>query len=273
MRRWGGLSIGRDDPECGMLLVVAPRRRSLRVLHTADVHLDSDSAGNPTRQVAHTGRGRRVFRRIVDRALADRVDLLLIAGDLFDHNRVTDETVAFVRRELDRLRQPVVILPGNHDALRTNAVYDRHDFAAGASHVHVVRRRDGETIAFPELDAVVWGRAMEEHTPEFRPLADIPPRDDRRWCLAMAHGFFYPERQRPDRSSPIFADEIRDTGWDYLALGHQHVQTDVSQGGVAAHYAGAPILDWGAGDPDGAVLRVDFSTEDGIRVRRSSLSG
>ncbi|MGH7334502.1 MAG: metallophosphoesterase [Candidatus Rokuibacteriota bacterium] len=37
-------------------------------------------------------------------------------ADLVDHNRVPDEMVAFVRRELDRLRQPVVILPGNHDA-------------------------------------------------------------------------------------------------------------------------------------------------------------
>ena len=81
---------------------------------------------------------------------------------------------------------------------------------------------------------------MEEHEPAFSPLAHIPGRDERRWCLAMAHGFFYEERQRPERSSPIFADEIRDTGWDYVALGHQHVQTDVSQGRVTAYYAGAP---------------------------------
>src|SRR5439155_9711381 len=147
--------------------------------------------------------------------------------------RVSDEAVDFVRAELARLRQPVVILPGNHDALSTNAVYDRHDRAAAASHVRVIRRVNGEAIELPELDVVVWGRAMEEHEPGFQPLAHIPGRDDRRWHLAMAHGFFYEARQRPDRSSPIFADEIRDTAWDYLALGHQHVQTDVSQGGVA----------------------------------------
>ena len=47
--------------------------------------------------------------------MGGRVDLLLIAGDLFDHNRVSDETVEFARRELDRLRSAVVILPGNHD--------------------------------------------------------------------------------------------------------------------------------------------------------------
>jgi DNA repair exonuclease SbcCD nuclease subunit len=243
------------------------------VLHTADVHLDSDAYGNAQLQVAHRDRGRRVFQRIVDRALTDQVYLFLIAGDLFDHNRVPDETIAFVQAELNRLRQPVVILPGNHDALRTNAIYDRHDFTAGASHVHVIRRLSGETIDFPELEVVVWGRAMEEHELEFRPLAHIPERDDWRWCLAMAHGFFYPQRQRPERSSPIFADEVRDTGWDYIALGHHHVQTDVSRGSVAAYYAGAPMIEWGGGHPEGAVLRIDFSVDDGIRVESRSLEG
>ncbi|MGH7306389.1 MAG: hypothetical protein ACRELZ_24180, partial [Candidatus Rokuibacteriota bacterium] len=87
----------------------------------------------------------------------------------------------------------------------------------------------------------------------------------RRWHLAMAHGFFYEARQRPDRSSPIFADEVRDTGWDYVALGHQHVQTDVGQGKVAAYYAGAPG-EWSGGNPAGTVLRIDFSIDGGIRV-------
>jgi DNA repair exonuclease SbcCD nuclease subunit len=237
-------------------------RRPLRVLHTADVHLDSDSYGDATQHAAHRDRERKIFQRIVDLALADQVDLLLIAGDLFDHNRVPDETVAFVRAELDRLRQPVVILPGNHDCLQTNAIYDRHDFTAGASHVHVVREVDGETLEFPELDAVVWGRAMEEHEPSFQPLAHLPARDDRRWSLAMGHGFFYEERQRPERSSPIFAEEIRDTGWDYVALGHHHLRANVSQGDVAAYYAGAP----------GAVLRIDFSMDGGIRVEPRPLA-
>ena len=250
-----------------MLLVMSPLRRSLRVLHTADVHLESDGYGDARQQVLQQARGRRVLSRIVDRALSDQVDLLLIAGDLFDHNRVSDEAVDFVRAELARLARPVVILPGNHDALYTNAIYDRHDLTAGASDVRVIRRLNGEVVELPELDAVVWGRAMEEHEPGFQPLARIPGRDDRRWHLAMAHGFFYASRQRPDRSSPIFADEIRDTGWDYVALGHHHVRTDVSQDGVVAYYSGAPVTDWtGAGEPAGTVLRIDLSPGDGIRV-------
>lgn len=239
-----------------MLRAMLPTRRPLRVLHTADVHLGSDGYGNAAEREPYRERGRQIFRRIVDRAIADDVDLLLIAGDLFDHNRVPEETVAFVGSELGRLRQPVVILPGNHDALYANAIHDRHDLAAGVGHVHVIRELNGQTIDLPDLDTVVWGRAMAEHEPQFQPLANIPGRDRRRWHLAMGHGFFYEERQRPERSSPIFADEIRDTGWDYVALGHQHVQMDVSQGTVVAYYAGAPA----------PVLRIDLSEDGGVRV-------
>ena len=57
------------------------------MLHTADVHLGSDGYGDAGQRAAHEERSRRAFRGVIDRALADRVDLLLIAGDLFDHNR------------------------------------------------------------------------------------------------------------------------------------------------------------------------------------------
>ena len=233
------------------------------MLHTADVHLGIDGYGTAAQQDEHQERHRRAFRRVIDRAIADRVDLVLIAGDLFDHNRVPDETVIFAREELERLARPVVVLPGNHDSLYTNAIHDRHDIAAGLGHVHVIRKLDGEVVDLPELDALVWGRAMEEHVPGWSPLANLPARDDGRWCVAMGHGFFYETRQPPDRSSPIFADEIRDSGWDYVALGHQHVQTDVSQGGVRAFYSGAPATHEGE---DATVLHVEFSEAHGIRV-------
>src|SRR5438094_7937012 len=183
--------------DCGMLLVMPPSRRPLRVLHTADVHLESDGYGDTSQQAAHRERERRTFRHIVDRALSDQVDLLLIAGDLFDHNRVSDEAVEFVRTELARLRQPAVILPGNPDLLRSNAIYDRHDFTAGASHVHLIRQLNGETIDLPALDTVVWGRAMEEHEPGFQPLAHLPCRHARRGCIGMCLGSFYPHSTCP----------------------------------------------------------------------------
>ena len=243
------------------------QRRSLKLLHTADVHLDSDSYGNAEQRQAQRALYYRCFEAIVERALSEAVDAVLIAGDLFDHNRVADATIEFVLEQLQRLRQPVIILPGNHDCLYTNAIYDRHDLAAACHNVRVITALNGQLCEFPELDLVVWGRAMEEHEPGFHPLAYIPTRQDQRWHIAMAHGFFYGERREADRSSPIFAEEIRDTGWDYVALGHQHALTDVSQGHVAAYYPGAPLVTWRGGPPNGHVLLLELSPEHGVQVR------
>lgn len=242
-------------------------RRPLKILHTADIHLDSDSYGNAEQRQAHRASFRRCFQAIVDRALNEAVDLLLIAGDLFDHNRVPDETLCFAQEQLQRLQQPAVILPGNHDCLYTNAIYDRYDIATACDRVQVITELDGQVLEFPELHLVLWGRAMEEHEPGFHPLEHLPTRHDQRWHIAMAHGFFYETQQEAERSSPIFAEEIRDTGWDYIALGHQHALTDVSQGEVVACYPGAPLVNWRGEEPNGHILLLDLSPENGLRVQ------
>jgi DNA repair exonuclease SbcCD nuclease subunit len=241
-------------------------KRPLKILHTADIHLDCDSYGNAQQRQAHRSLYRRCLQTIVERARDRAVDLLLIAGDLFDHNRVPEDTVQFVQEQLQRLQQPVVILPGNHDSLYTNAIYDRYDMAAACPNVRVISALNGQVLEFPELDLVLWGRAMEEHEPGFHPLAHLPTRHDQRWHIAMAHGYFYETRQTAERSSPIFAEEIRDTGWDYVALGHQHTLTNVSQGSVVAYYSGAPLINWRGDPPNGHVLLVDFSPEHSVRV-------
>jgi exonuclease SbcD len=247
--------------------VISSRKRPLKILHTADIHLDSDSYGNAEQRQAHRALFQHCFRTIIDRALEEAVDLLLIAGDLFDHNRVPDDTIRFTTEQLQRLRQPAVILPGNHDCLYTNAIYDRHDLTTPCGKVQVITELNGQVIELPDLDVVLWGRAMEEHEPGFHPLEHLPTRHDQRWHIAMAHGFYYATRQEAERSSPIFAEEIRDTGWDYVALGHQHALTDVSQGEVVAYYPGAPLINWHGGTPNGHVLLVDMCPENGIRVQ------
>lgn len=250
------------------LPVTHANKRALKVLHTADVHLDSDSYGKAEQRQAHRTLLYRCFETIIDRAIAEAVDVVLIAGDLFDHNRVSEETVAFTQEQLERLSCPAVIIPGNHDCLYTNAIYDRYDFAKRCENVHVIRELNGQAVAFPDLDLVVWGRAMEEHKPGFHPLDHIPTRfDDHRWHVAMAHGYFYKTPQEIERSSPILAEEIRDTGWDYVAMGHQHVLTDLTQEDVVAYYPGAPLVNWTGATPNGHVLLLDFSPEKGIVVQ------
>jgi DNA repair exonuclease SbcCD nuclease subunit len=251
--------------------VIQRGTRALKLLHTADVHLDSDSYGKPEQRQAHRALFYRCFETIMTQAITEAVDLLLIAGDLFDHNRVPDETIAFTQEQLRRLQCPAVILPGNHDCLYTNAVYDRYNFSQACPNVQVITALNGQVIEFPDLELVVWGRAMEEHEPGFHPLAHIPTRQGKRWHVAMAHGFFYNKAHEVERSSPILAEEIRDTGWDYVAMGHQHVLTDVTQGDVVAYYSGAPLVNWTGTTPHGHVLLVELAPERGVIVQPQRL--
>ena len=237
--------------------------RPLTLLHTADIHLDNrpaDSAQLPKTYLA--------FEAIIDFARDVNVDIVLIAGDLFDHNRVDEKAVVFAQDQLQRLDCPAVILPGNHDCLQADGIYRRHDFSAACENVRVISDPDGQSITFPDLDLRLWGRGMEAHEPGFHPLAHLPARDasPTRWHVAMAHGFFYEDFEAPERSSPILASEIRETDWDYVALGHKHVMADHSQGGVAAWYPGTPQPDWSPAPP-GHVLVVEFCHDRGVVVR------
>jgi DNA repair exonuclease SbcCD nuclease subunit len=105
--------------------------------------------------------------------------------------------------------------------------------------LHLILEPEGRTIDFAGLAARVWGRAIVEHTPDYRPLSGMPEREEGLWNIALAHGFFMEDGEF-ERSSPITPAEIEHSRYDYVALGHVHVLGDVSQGSTRAFYCGTP---------------------------------
>ena len=224
----------------------------LRIVHTSDVHLDNSSQGD--HHSAET------FRRVVDTVLSEEADLFLIAGDLFDHNRVKQHAVDLVYEELARVPCPVVLIPGNHDCVADDSVYHRIDFSEAGSHVHALSREHGNRVMLDELHATVWGKGMVEHEPENKPLAGVPERHEDHWPIGMAHGYFVEDAQS-ERSSLITPSEIAESGLDYLALGHVHVYMDVSRGNTRACYPGSPSRQYAG---SGCVVRVTLDPGRGV---------
>jgi DNA repair exonuclease SbcCD nuclease subunit len=236
-------------------------RRSLKVLHTADVHLGWD--GNP--DLVQRG-----LIAAIDAALQEKVDLVLLAGDLFDSNRQSTATIDFAIAQLARLTMPVVMIPGNHDAYDATSIYRKVDIEQAGRHVRFLREPAGELVRLPELGVTVWGRALVEHYHGFRPLEGLPARSNGDWHLVLAHGHYVPPGEVPERSSPIRAEEIAAAGWDYLAFGHWHPFTDVSQGQTPAIYSGSPArmaFEMGAGN----VALVELDPERGVSVEARKL--
>ena len=135
----------------------------------------------------------------------------------------------FFVAEMARAVVPAVILPGNHDLYDTASLYHRNPFANGPDNLHIISGTRGEVLTFPHLMLDVWGRAMDAHTPAFRPLAGIPSERNGHWRVAMAHGHFHYPDDTEERSSPIHPHEIAAAACDYIALGHWERFEDVSQ--------------------------------------------
>src|SRR5512135_918335 len=134
----------------------------LRVLHTADVHLGARHADLGDQAAAQRERQFAAFRASVDLAIAEKVDLVLIAGDLFDSNVQPRRSVERVAAELKRLvdaRIRTVLIPGTHDVYDKASIYRAYDLPAlagsvGSDLVTVLTPDKGE-IAFPALELIV----------------------------------------------------------------------------------------------------------------------
>ncbi|HJU28946.1 MAG TPA: metallophosphoesterase, partial [Candidatus Binataceae bacterium] len=103
--------------------MAAKLHRPLRLIHTSDVHLESDTFGSGPRGDIFRDRVRQAFGGVIDLANSRGVDLLLIVGDLFDSSRVGAEALEFAMTQIARARMPVVMIPGNHDAHDERSIY------------------------------------------------------------------------------------------------------------------------------------------------------
>jgi len=207
----------------------------------SDCHLGTGAASGPEEAV---------FGRLVDLAVSEDVDAVVVAGDLFDNARVPAQLVAWTAGQLARLGRPAVVLPGNHD----HDVLGRLEPETRGLDVHIVRDHDGEVVDVPGTAISVWARAMVRHEPAFRPLAGLPPRSPDRWCIAAGHGLVV-DGTDPFRSSPIRAEDLALVDWDYVALGHVHEYREV-EAPVPACYAGV-----------GGAVVVDLIPDHGARPR------
>lgn len=236
-------------------------KRKIRLIHTSDTHLGDDWRGNRTEAA---------FARVVDSVQHFDAEALLVVGDVFDHARVPDRVLEFYLEQVARLRRPVITLPGNHDLYHQDSLYRREPFRHAPPNFHLLTRPAGETITLPELGLDLWGRAMTEHTPEFRPLEGMPAASDGHWLVALAHAHFHFPTDTENRSSPIWPNEVAEAPCHYLALGHWERHVDVSQGDTAAYYSGSPL--GSAPDYDQiSVNLVDLDPAGGVAVRQVAL--
>lgn len=223
------------------------------VVHSSDLHLSAD----PVLGSSSSDR-LSVLRSVLAAAAAARADLVILAGDTFDHNRQPPGLVERAAHILDQFGAPIVILPGNHDPLTPDSVY-RHPRITVASNVCVLGLTVEETVTFPDLEVEVRGRAHQDYF-DMSPLPN-PPSGSTRWRIVAAHGHYVEEPEEPGRllgSWLIRRKELAAAGADYVALGHWNRAARVGDGQIQAYYSGSPEY---AGTVNVVRLRRDGAVE------------
>ncbi|MGD0018863.1 MAG: DNA repair exonuclease [Candidatus Limnocylindrales bacterium] len=243
----------------------------LRLLHTADVHLGARHTDLGERAAVLRERQFTAFRVTIDLAVVEKVDLVLIAGDLFDSNTQPRRSVERVAAELGRLAKAsirTVIIPGTHDVYDGASIYRSYDLAAMARTTPewiAVLTPEQPNVWLPSLDAVVHGRVFNTKRAPKSPLDGFDARMDRRatWRIGMVHGALAIPGKTDSDEVVFTEEEIARTGLDYLALGHWHSAIEGVAGNVTYAYSGAP--EPVAVDQDGAgqVLLVTLDDRGG----------
>ena len=156
----------------------------LRIIHTADVHLGARHDDLGEQASAQRERQFAAFVATVDLALAEKVDLFLIAGDLFDSNVQPRRSVERVAAQLQRLaagKIRTVIVPGTHDCYDRASIYRAHDVKALAGSTRdddwvteIFRRSERDFRALPEWARPVYTRPLPTTTVEDpEPIIDL----------------------------------------------------------------------------------------------------
>jgi exonuclease SbcD len=229
----------------------------LRIIHTADVHLGARHDDLGEQAAAQRERQFAAFKATVDLALSEKVDLFLIAGDLFDSNVQPRRSVERVAAELKRLTEArirTVIIPGTHDCFDRASIYRAYDLSAMAGRAPgddliTVIDPDHPSVHHLALDLVVVGQVFATKRAPHSPLLGIggPPaeRTDAAapptgWRIGVIHGSISIPGKTEHDEVVITTDEIAASGLDYLALGHWHSTQTGKAGSVPYAYSGAP---------------------------------
>lgn len=238
----------------------------IKILHCADLHLDSPFTDSLQKGEARRAKLRSAFTNMTRFASEHGVNLILMAGDLFDSEFVTRETAALLVRQAEALPScRFVISPGNHDPYTQNSIYARTEFP---ENVTVFSSSEPNCVSFDDLDVDIYGYAFTETSLSHAPISNLRPARPDRINLLCAHA----DLSSPlSPYAPLSREEIAACGMDYVALGHVHACSGLQSAGNT-YYAYSGCLEGRGFDELGykGALYLEISKENGsLRVEAS----
>lgn len=210
------------------------------IVHCADLHLDSPfSCFSAESSKAKTLREEQlsVLGRIILLARKTGAAFLLIAGDLFDAERVNIETLDLINSYFRSIPDvSVCIVCGNHDPYTPDSPYKTYDWC---ENVHIFT----DELEYFEKDGVrIYGRSFTGYFSRKTLLQDskgeLPELDNDYINILLMHG---DTANSNSVYNPININTLASLGFDYAAFGHIHKCSKPEYAGTTPYcYCGVP---------------------------------
>lgn len=194
-----------------------------KFIHAADIHLDSPLRGLARYEGAPIdrirGATRQAFKNLVDLAVSEEVDFVLIAGDLYDGDWKDYNTGLFFASEMSRLREAgirVFIIAGNHDA---GSQISRQ--LSTPENVVRMSTKKPQTIILDDPGVAVHGQGFSKAAITQDLSAAYPNAVEGLFNIGMLHTSAT-GREGHEPYAPCTVESLLAKGYDYWALGHVH---------------------------------------------------
>ena len=195
----------------------------MKFIHAADIHLDSPLTGlsaypdAPVEMLRTATRD--AFTNLVNEAIEQPVDFMVIAGDLYDGTWKDHNTGIYFCKEMGRLRKagiPVYLLFGNHDA--ESEMTKKLQLP---DNVFTFDNRKPTTFCLEHLKVALHGRSFKEKETIENLVTGYPAPVQGMFNIGVLHTALEGNSAHATYA-PCSLDELHAKGYHYWALGHVH---------------------------------------------------
>ncbi len=201
-----------------------------RYIHAADIHLDSSLhgleryEGAPVEEIRSATR--RAFDNLIDLAIDEEVEFVLLAGDLYDGDWKDYNTGLYFVDRMGRLREAgirVFMVAGNHDAASQITKHLRLP-----DNVTMFSTRTPERVVLDDLSVAIHGQGFATRAVTDDLSQAYPQGNPQLFNVGLLHTCL-DGKPGHEPYAPCSVDGLRSKGYQYWALGHVHKREEVNQ--------------------------------------------
>ncbi len=197
---------------------------SIKILHCADIHIGAANSALGTSADSRRFETLITFENIIDLGIQSNVDIIAIAGDLFDTENPENAFVSGVLNKIATAAQiKVIYCAGNHDPLNSSSPFLNNELP---ENLYVLPAED-TCLTFDDIKTRVYGRSFETAHLQGEEAFSLTVEQDDYINLMVQHGELKSDLNSDYNAiTPKF---IKKSNMDYIALGHVHKSTPIGK--------------------------------------------